>query len=260
MASRELKIATWNLDRPKLSSRKAKKETIIRLLSEINADILVLTETNSCIDLRDNYPTCFSTDCLFESLAVGEEVYEQGENRVTIWSKFRGQRRIDMCNSHSSICAELKCDDWGELNVYGTVIGIYGKNRMYEPRILTKTDFETAVEVQLIDWKRIAGLGNICIVGDFNLSLGNDIYVKEPERGMVLDCFGDLNLTVATKFQPKNSDQTAKSLDNNVEHVAISDAFLKGNLQEITTWNAGSHKNPNISDHMGVCLTLKRKE
>jgi len=263
MSEQELKIATWNLDRPKQSptaKNKKKNESIIQTLRELDADILVLTETNSCIDLYDKYQTCFSTTCLFESLAIGREPYEQGENRVTIWSKFPGQRRIDMCNSHSSICALLNCNDWGELHVYGTVIGIYGKNRLYEPRVVPKTDFETAVEIQLIDWERLERLGNICIAGDFNLSIGNDVYVnvKAPQRSRVLDCFRELNITVPTKFEPENIDHIAKSMDNNVDHMAMSDSFLRNVDHEITTWNGGKKKDLNVSDHMGVCLTLRR--
>jgi hypothetical protein len=73
MQDRELKIATWNLDRPCSTSRKLKNEAIFQKLLEIDADILVLTETNECIDLHDKYQTCFSTTGLFESLAVGRE-------------------------------------------------------------------------------------------------------------------------------------------------------------------------------------------
>jgi len=48
-----LKIATWNLERPKTVSRK--NAAILEKLKEVNADILILTETNSCIDLGPEY-------------------------------------------------------------------------------------------------------------------------------------------------------------------------------------------------------------
>jgi endonuclease/exonuclease/phosphatase family metal-dependent hydrolase len=246
MKRHQIKIATWNVGRPKPST-KPRNESILKTLHGVDADILVLTETNSCIDLRDIYQTCFSTACLFESLALGGELYKEGENRVTIWSKFSGQRRIDMSNSHSSVCALLE-SDWGDLNVYGTVIGIYGKNRGRYERKLSKTDFETAIETQLIDWERLAGLGDLCIVGDFNteLSLSGKDYVSASGRKRINECFQKIDVQVPTRGIP-----------NNVDHVALSANFLKSIDPPWKTWNEAKDKTL-LSDHVGVSITLQR--
>lgn len=53
-----MKIATWNLER----LIKRKNQLLLDKLVNINADILILTETNSIIQL-ENY-TCISTDIL----------------------------------------------------------------------------------------------------------------------------------------------------------------------------------------------------
>jgi exonuclease III len=53
-----MRIAIWNLERLK----KRKRQLIIDKLIEIDADILILTETNSSIQL-DNY-ICISTERL----------------------------------------------------------------------------------------------------------------------------------------------------------------------------------------------------
>jgi hypothetical protein len=69
-----MRIATWNLQR----LEKRKNQLILDKLVDINADILVLTETNSIIQL-DNY-TCVSTDLLptnFDDIK-----YNVGENSV----------------------------------------------------------------------------------------------------------------------------------------------------------------------------------
>lgn len=241
MTNKRLKVATWNLGRPKFAS-KAKNDSILKRLREVDADILVLTETNACIDLSDSY-TSFSTTCLFQSLAIGKEPYEQGENRVTIWSKSDGLRRIDVCNSHSAVCAQLTTD-CGELNVYGTVIGIYGKGRgKTEPPLLSYTDFERTLDVQLADWERLYELGPLCVVGDFNLSLSDSdsYYVTEKYRQRMLDCFRRIKMTVMTKDLP-----------NNIDHIALSNSFL--NLVDPKTgiWPKS------VSDHQGVWLTLEK--
>jgi endonuclease/exonuclease/phosphatase family metal-dependent hydrolase len=246
MKSQQIKIATWNLNRPTLSTQ-PRNDSILIILRKIDADILILTETNSCIDLSDTYQTYFSTTCLFQSLALGKEFYKEGENRVTVWSKFRGQRRIDMCNSHSSVCASLETD-WGALNVYGTVIGIYGKNRsQYEPK-LSKNDFEAAIQAQLTDWERLADLENLCIAGDFNteLSSSGKHYVSASDRGRINECFEKIRVQVPTRDIP-----------NNVDHVAVSASFLKDIYPTWQTWNETRNKSL-LSDHMGVSITLQR--
>jgi hypothetical protein len=225
---------------------------ILSKLENIDADILVLTETNSCIDLSKSYQTHIPSACLFESLSIGTGPYGQGENRVTIWSKFPGQRRGDMCNSHSAVCALLNCGDWGELNVYGTILGIYGKNRgSHEPQ-LPKTDFETAVEIQTIDWERIARLGPLCIVGDFNTQLSSNAnyYVSPSGREKINDCLNQLEIDVPTRHMP-----------DNIDHIALSKTFL-ANFDpnpKWELWNKAKDKKL-LSDHMGVCVTLKRSE
>jgi exonuclease III len=222
MKSQQIKIATWNLNRPTLSTQ-PRNDSILIILRKIDADILILTETNSCIDLSDTYQTYFSTTCLFQSLALGKEFYKEGENRVTVWSKFRGQRRIDMCN-------------------------IYGKNRgQYEPK-LSKNDFEAAIQAQLTDWERLADLENLCIAGDFNteLSSSGKHYVSASDRGKINECFEKIRVQVPTRDIP-----------NNVDHVAVSASFLKDIYPTWQTWNETRNKSL-LSDHMGVSITLQR--
>ena len=48
-----MKIATWNLERININGQKT--NGIIEYLKNLNADILILTETNECIDLGEQY-------------------------------------------------------------------------------------------------------------------------------------------------------------------------------------------------------------
>jgi exonuclease III len=238
MTSQKLKIATWNLNRPTSQSNQ-KKESILRTLHKIDADVLVLSETNSCIDMGASYRS-FQTTSLFQSLSIGGEQYQEGENRVTIWTKLPAQRRVDMCNSHSAICVQVTTD-WGDLNVYGTVIGIYGKNRFKNESKSSQTDFERTLDVQLADWQRLANIGNLCITGDFNLSLADNYYTTEEHRKKLLGCFQGLGVTVPTK-----------DLANNVDHIALSARILADVVQNTGTWT------DEVSDHQGVWLTLEK--
>jgi exonuclease III len=228
-----MKIATWNLDRPK-SWRKPKNSRIIEILREIDADILVLTETNSCINPGETYRS-FASASLAGSISRKGEKYEDGENRVTIWSKYEGSRRTESCDSLSSICAEIKTPV-GVLIVYGTVIGVYG-NR--------DKDFISDLEQQMNNWRQLYELGNLCIAGDYNLSLGNNFYYTKDGRQKIVDCFQKL------KIIPLTSGDT-----ENIDHIAISEPISKTVKCEMNLWNKARDRN--ISDHMAVCVRFER--
>ena len=106
-----MRIATWNLERPKASS--GKNTEIIEKLKEVNADILILTETHSSIDLREKYAHSLSSDPLLPSEVAD---YKEGENRTTIWSKHPMRGPIKTFDSSTSICACVQTPR-GELNL-----------------------------------------------------------------------------------------------------------------------------------------------
>jgi endonuclease/exonuclease/phosphatase family metal-dependent hydrolase len=111
---------------------------------------------------------------------------------------------------------------------------------------LPYTDFETALQVQLIDWERLASLEEaLCIAGDFNLSLGDSSYVTKTHRRRMIDCLEKLRIEVPTR-----------GLLNNVDQIAISSSLLNSVEWETETWHKNKHKN--ISDHHGIWLTLKK--
>lgn len=231
ISDQKLKIATWNVERPSNSS-KIKNGKILEALKGIDADILILTETNSCINPGEGYCS-FATSSLTGSFSTKDGEYREGENRVTIWSKFPGSRHKDFSDSHSSICAAISTP-LGELNVYGTIIGIYG-NR--------DKSFNVDLEVQLADWQRLCRMGNVCIAGDFNISFADGYYYTKLGRQKMDDCFQSLKVDVPTRKIPQN-----------IDHIAISESLLKSVVCKTEIWN----EDKKLSDHMGVWLTLER--
>ncbi|MEO6924968.1 MAG: endonuclease/exonuclease/phosphatase family protein, partial [Bryocella sp.] len=107
-----MKIATWNLYRPKISS--AKNVEIIEEIKRVDADILVLTETNMVINPGEEY-TPVSSDPF---PIPGPYRYTLGENETTIWSKYP-LSPIKTSDPSISVCAKIKTPH-GDLNVYGT--------------------------------------------------------------------------------------------------------------------------------------------
>lgn len=219
-----MKIATWNLQR----LDKNKTQQILSKLAEIDADIFVLTETNTCIQL-DNY-SCIATDLLptdFDGIK-----YKGGENRVSILTKYNATTRHQTFDSFTTVCTDIETP-FGLLTVYGTIIGVFA-NR--QPR------FDNDLKGQLSDFKKIFPGRQICIAGDFNTMFADYVYPSHNARDTLNDTFKHFGLI----------NKTAVIADN-VDHIVLSDTFIKNKKVQIDEpWN----KDKKLSDHIGLCLTL----
>jgi len=230
-----MKIATWNVMKPtKLSGRNA---NILREIASVDPDILILTETNSCIDPGEQYRP-FRTADLFGTSTRRCNTYKSGENSVTIWTKYHKNAVTHPVESSSSVCVGLDTPI-GRLTVYGTVIGIHGRGG---------EEFNRDLEIQPRDWQRLSKLGYLCIAGDFNTSLEGSYYVSKLGRKRINESFEGLKIEAPTRDIP-----------NNIDHIALSAGLLKGITPSRNTWNEGQDKKK-LSDHMGVCLTLESSE
>jgi exonuclease III len=232
-SDRMLRIATWNVMRPRVSSKR--NPNIFKALRDIDADILVLTETNSCIHPGEQYAP-FSTADLYGSFSKFGEPYRTGEKRVTIWGKNAENAFEHACVSQSGVCVHLSTP-FGELNIYGTVIGPYGGGG---------TEFYADLKNQIEDWERLNSLGHLCILGDFNTAFKGRYFTKEG-REKLNACFQKLNIKVPTR-----------DIAENIDHIAVSKSFLDSFHYEIKLWNEIPNEQE-FSDHMGVCLTLERQ-
>jgi exonuclease III len=229
-----MKIATWNLERPETSS--AKNLEIIKTIRQVDADILILTETNFVIDPGEKY-TPLASDAL---PVPGEYKYTHGENETTIWSKYP-LNRVKTSHPSIAVCAKVQTPN-GDLNVYGTVIGILGP-------VGRKNDFLVDLKEQIEDWGKITGeQGNICIAGDFNVCW-NGKYCPKAGRDEIDICFDELGISNLTR-----------DIEGNIDHIAISNSFLKNAKYDTKpqTWNPKEEsRKPKLSDHLGVCVTLE---
>ena len=219
-----MKIATWNIDR--LQSKKNVIQ-IAEFIRKIDADILVLTEYNSILELPF-YDYKITTEQLPES----PYHYKETERRVAIFSKFPIKKRFKTYDSQTSCCVELETD-FGNLIIYGTVVGIIGN---------TDPNFKTDLIKQTEDIITISKLGNFCYAGDLNISFSDNYYFTKFGRETLVECFKTDQLINVTE-----------SLSENIDHIVLTEGFANRFTYEISEWN-GDKK---LSDHKGVCLNLK---
>ena len=218
-----MKIATWNLER----LDKRKNQLILERLTEVNADILVLTETNSIIH-PENY-LCISTEELPREHDGTK--YKVGENRTSIWTKYKATTRHKTFDSFTSVCTDIETP-FGLLTVYGTIIGVFG-NR--------KERFNSDLQGQLKDFVTLFDGKHICIAGDLNVTFSGYVFPSHQARQTLNDAFKKHKLI-----------NTTATIADNVDHIVLSSDFIKNKQTSIETWNTDKK----LSDHMGVCLTL----
>jgi len=216
-------MATWNLQR----LDKRKDEVILDKLIELDADIIVLTETSSTIKL-ENY-NCVSTEILPTNF--DEVVYKNGENRVSIWTKYNTTTRHQTFDKYTSVCTDI-ATSFGLLTVYGTIIGVFA-NR--QPR------FDNDLNSQLADFENLAVGRQFCIIGDFNITFSGRAWPSHKARQTLNDSFRKLKLT-----------NTTAMIADTVDHIVLSNDFLVGKHLQIETWNTDKE----LSDHVGHLVTL----
>jgi len=219
-----MKILTWNIERPK-----AENQFILDKLAEYNAEIVILTETNSIIKLGKEYSFVAT-----ESLINGYDgiQYKTGENRTTIWTKYKIGIQQETYDSFTSVCAQIETPN-GLLNVYGTIIGVFGG---------IGERFKSDLENQILDFENLSTESSICIVGDFNVTFSGRVYPSHDARNKLNLVFEKLELINLTS-----------EIENNVDHIVLSKSYMENKKVKIETWNLDKK----LSDHIGVCLTLE---
>lgn len=198
-----MKILSWNLERPKKNQTK-KTEKIKNLIVAENPDIIILTENNLCIDFGDEYFSMHTNELprIFEN-----QNYSEGENRVSIYSKFPFKEEISTYDSFTSVCGLVETE-FGELIIYGSIIGSFGGRGSH---------FENDLKQQKKDLINMKG--NICFSGDFNISFSGWKYPSAKVIDEAKDFFKIQNLEILTENN-----------ENSAIHTVINKDFLYGKI------------------------------
>lgn len=214
-----MKIATWNIERLKHSK---KLDVMLAKIGKVNADILVLTETDTRVN--PDYPFKVSTNIL------PTDNYKSTERRCSVFSKFEIIGSYETYDGLTTICPEVRTP-FGNLLVYSTIIGVYGNRH---------PSFKEDLEKQLADFKRL-GKRPLCIVGDFNLSFSDNYYFTNAGRNALNSSLAENGLINLTA-----------DLNETIDHICLSKHFLGDRNVELLEWN----QDKSLSDHEGVCVSI----
>ena len=217
-----MKIGTWNLERLKHCK---KIDEIISILENQNLDILVLTEYDERIKPK-GYNFEISTRSLAE---LNPEYYRKTEKRVKIYSKYEIVNKHETYDVFTSCCVELKTE-FGNLLVYGTIIGIFGNRNQ---------NFKDDLPKQITDFKRFSKNKNLCVIGDYNITFSDNYYFTNFGRN-----------ALKKSFEENEIENYTQDLKETIDHIAISKKFIGDFKIETTEWNIDKK----LSDHKGVSI------
>lgn len=221
---KSMKIATWNIERLK---HLRQIDNIQDEIKRINADILILTETDTRV--QTGYKHCIETSPIYEDT---ECTYAVTERRTVIYTNYHPIRTYETYNPAISTCVELETD-YGVLLVYGTIIGIYGNRNK---------NFISDLKCQLADVEQLAASKKpVCIAGDYNLSFSDNYYFTKEGRTLLQNKFSESGICILTKDQKEC-----------IDHIAISKSFGGSGLIRTEEWNTDKC----LSDHKGIAITM----
>lgn len=217
-----MKILIWNLQR----LEKNKNTQILEILSDFDADIVILTETNASLVLGEKYyhVSTQNLPSFFDN-----QNYRSGENRVTIWSKTMLEKQIETSDEFTSVFAHTETEI-GVLNIYATITGVFGGSN---------ERFKRDLENQIQDFEKLRP--NL-IAGDLNTFFSGYAYPSHLARKRFNELFDKLNLQNLTS-----------EIRENVDHIVLDRNLISNRDIKIGTWN----ENKKLSDHIGICVTLK---
>lgn len=195
-----MKVISWNIERPNQNKNSTKNHFIVEKITSLNPDIIFLTETNSAINFENYYK--------LESTQLPDfhenQTYKKGENRVTIFSKYPFVSKTKTYDHFTAVCGEI-ITEFGDLTLYGSIIGSFGgKNRYFDNDLINQKQ-----ELENIN-------SNLCFSGDFNISFSGFPYPSRKVISKTEQFFQDNNFVILTKENPDCA-----------LHIVLTKDFLK---------------------------------
>lgn len=238
------RIATWNLERPKQNSW-AKNPRLLSQVNVINADLWILTETNAAIALTGYEPV--------QSLPL-QNYHQQGENFVTLWSRWPILQQLPTFDPVYAVCAEVD-SPWGAMIVYGTLI-VYRDEPDAHGQVIQWQEHRRSLRQNCEDWARLRKdypQHKFCIAGDFNQNLDDTVWYGDREaREFLCTALEQLQLRCCTTKDFRAAGFSRATID----HIFLS-KDLDSHFIEMAAWEGINPAREKMSDHNGVWVELK---
>lgn len=231
-----LKIATWNVKRPKIKGW-LNNPVIINKIQDINADIWVFTETNSIINPGDVYSSVAST-------AI-DNYHTSGESCVTIWSRYPIKEQLPTFDPTLTVCVEI-ASPIGSLLVYGSIIPWAHEGVLEKEAKVWQRHYES-INDHSEDWYKFSHNLPICAAGDFNECLNKPFqYGTTKGRELLKNALERSNLKCVT---------ASEEIGYNIDHICLSSGWA-AKVSKVDKWQAYNANGKPVSDHQGISIEI----
>jgi endonuclease/exonuclease/phosphatase family metal-dependent hydrolase len=242
-----LRIATWNVERPKRSEA-TRRDRLLKAIQAVQADIWILTETHTSISPGPDF-TAVSTQ-------QSDRAHEPGESWVAIWSRFPMESMASTSDPCRAIAVWVRPEGGRSLIVYGTVLPWLGSRWQGIPAA-GGAAFSAALSAQHADWlalQRENPDGDFILAGDFNQDLGTAHYYGSKQNRAALEgviataklqCLTAAALDPVPKHAPSNA---------SIDHICVSEGLILVGCSK--SWPMTEKPQKGLSDHFGVLVEL----
>jgi hypothetical protein len=247
-----LRIATWNLQRPRRGSYK-RMPGIRSRIADVDAAIWILTETNDrAVDLGLSHPHRVSSEPI-------AGLHGPGERWTTIWSKYPVEQ-VETYDAKVTACASVATPA-GSILIYGTVLPWHAAKG---PDGVTKSwaEFHRVLPLQSLDWVRLKKRflsAPLCVAGDLNQSLdgrrwnGRQYYGSHATRAALRTAIHGAGLSAVTAHDLVEAGQLTNR--STIDHICL-DSSIAAPPAQVGAWEAVASDGTALSDHNGVWADL----
>ena len=243
-----MRIATWNLERPRPRSWKRLPRQRSRMAT-VAADLWVLTETRASISPADGFYGLHAP-------SHPARRPDEDERWVSIWSRWP-LRPTGLPPDPRGAVSALVSRPEGELIVYGTVLpwanekGDDGDAKMWQVHY-------AAIERQGQDWRALRQQHPelpLVVAGDFNQDRdGSGWYGTRHGRDLLTKALEDAGLVCLTD---EDVVATGKLREHHlVDHIAVCSRWASDAHARVTCWERADHDGTRLSDHPTVAVDI----
>ena len=219
-------------------------------ITETDADIWVLTETNSVVDLIATHPYFASTEPV-------PNYHTPGEHWATVWSRYPA-RAIPTRDPSITAALEVETPS-GPLLVYGTVLP-YEADRLTSGAKVWSEHYRV-VPAQGREWQEFRALYPnhfMCVAGDLNQSrdnrkwYGRYWYGTDHARKLLTDALSSANLVCVTDGDLVDGGKLESR--STIDHICLDESLARC-IREVGAWE-GRTEAVRLSDHNGVYVDI----
>jgi len=241
----DLRIATWNLDRPKPRSARARE--LAAQIVRIDADVWVLTESHVAFSPGREYNLVAHSSRLNSP--------DPAECWVAIWTRIGGQL-VETTDTDRTAAVRLNGRRATKITVYGTVLPWLGSYWRDKP----PTDgiaFGASLRAQADEWCAFSAEGELCVAGDLNQDLltRGHYYGSKKNRSALLSALAEARLECANIVGGDAVSRHTRGGAAGIDHICVTPG-LSIEESSCLVWPDVAEFDSKLSDHFGLSVRV----